>query len=509
MLTGGERHLKEPSFDHTFLGIGEKMKTRNKTNPYKELDKKEHPLKALYPAAAVIYRLLEKKGKTDILGNKETIRMLGKAGNADDEVRLGGYKTISFILLTLIFTGVLTTLCLLARESSLLEGNRLKRADTGGGASEYELMAETEGTEGDKEISVTVSEQKCPDDKLDMFFEEAVEKLKAAILADNASVNEITGNIKIIKEIPGTSIKVKFDDPDPKYIYYDGTVRFENITEPVIVTLTAELTYFDEIRIVSFPIRLMPREQSVAELFELSLLQALTDSDNATLDENFFILPETVDGKKIGWNEKKNKTAGIIGLLGIAAALGVIPARNIELKKQCKLREQEMIRDYPDIISKLSLLLTAGMTSRGAWEKICLDYVKQRESSMGGRNHSGKKGSQKDRKNTRYAYEEMLKAAAQMNLGRSESEVYEEFANRCQVAVYQRLGSLLSKNLRRGSREITVLLQTEAENAMEDRRQGVRQRGEEVGTKLLLPMFGMFGIVVAIVVVPAIGSMGL
>ena len=185
---------------------------------------------------------------------------------------------------------------------------------------------------------------------------------------------------------------MKFDDPDPKYIYYDGTVRFENITEPVIVTLTAELAYFDEIRIVSFPIRLMPREQSEAELFELSLLQALTDSDNATLDENFFILPDTVDGKKIGWNEKKNKTAGIIGLLGIAAALGVIPARNIELKKQCKLREQEMIRDYPDIISKLSLLLTAGMTSRGAWEKICLDYVKQRESSMGGRNHSGKKG---------------------------------------------------------------------------------------------------------------------
>ena len=137
------------------------------------------------------------------------------------------------------------------------------------------------------------------------------------------------------------------------------------------------------------------------------------------------------------------------------------------------------------------------MTSRGAWEKICNDYTRLKEG-------------QKDKhKGTKYAYEEMLKAAAQMNLGKAESEAYEEFANRCRVQAYQRLGSLLSKNLRRGSREITGLLQAEAENAMEDRRQHVRQRGEEIGTKLLLPMFGMFGIVVAIVVVPAIGSMGI
>ena len=471
---------------------------REKHNdPYKDLDKKEHPLKMLYPVAAVIYGFLEKRGKTDIFGDKETIRMLGRASNNEDEARLSGYKTISFILITLLFTSALTIVCLLVGESSLSEGNKLKRADTGGGSSNYELVAESDGLDGNKEVSINVSEQKCPEDKMDIFFDEAVEKLKISVLANNISVNEITGNISLVKEIPGTSIKVKFDDPDPKYIYYDGTVRYENITEPVIIMLTAELTYFDEIRIVTFPIRLIPKEQSEAELFERDLMQALLESDQATLNEKYLILPDSINGRKLDWNEKGNKTAGIIGLLGIAAAFGVIPARSIEIRKQCKQREEEMIRDYPDIISKFSLLLTAGMTIRGAWEKICSDYVRQKENSKKGN------GSQ------RYAYEEMLRASAQMNLGRSESEVYEEFANSCRVAAYQRMGSLLSKNLRRGSREMTALLQTEAENAMEERRQSVRQRGEEVGTKLLLPMFGMFGIVIAIVVVPAIGSMGL
>lgn len=468
-----------------------------KNDYYKNLDKKEHPLKIFYPAAAMIYGYLEKKNKTDILGDKETVRMLGREENPDNDVRLRGYKTISFILLTLLATVLLTVMCLLAGTGVLMDGNRLKRSDTGNGSVNYELIAKPDGTDTNKEISVNVSEQKCPEDKLDAFFDQAAEKLKIAVTADNSSVDEITGNISLVKEIPGTSIKVKFDDPDPKYIYYDGTVRFENITEPVIIMLTAELTYFDEIRIVSFPIRLIPKEADEAELFEKSLLEALVQSDRATLDEQYVILPDNVDGKRISWSEKSNKTAGIIGLLGILAALGVVPAQNAELKKQCRAREEEMLRDYPDIISKFSLLLTAGMTIRGAWEKICFDYEKQKESGK------------KDKKPVRYAYEEMIRATKQLNLGRSESEVYEEFANRCRVNAYQRMGSLLSKNLRRGSRELTTLLQSEAENAMEDRRQSVRQRGEEVGTKLLLPMFGMFGIVIAIVVVPAIGSMGL
>ena len=89
------------------------------------------------------------------------------------------------------------------------------------------MSIDTGEEEKNSDVLVTVSEQKCPDDKLDEFFDAAVERLKAAVIGDNPSVDEITGNIDLVKQIPGTSVKVRFDDPDPKYIYYDGTVRFE------------------------------------------------------------------------------------------------------------------------------------------------------------------------------------------------------------------------------------------------------------------------------------------
>ncbi len=473
------------------------MKKKSEGDIYGNLDKKEHPLKFMYPVAAAIYSFLEKRGKTDIFGDREVSKMLSRGDNPERDARLDAYKTISFILLAVAATAVLAVACLLAKEPTVLEGNRLERAPTGHGESSVELSADTGDEEKNTDVLVTVSEQKCPDDQLEEFFEEAVERLKAAVIGDNPSVEEITGNIDLVKQIPGTSVKVKFDDPDPKYIYYDGTVRFEELTEPEIVILTAELTYFDEIRIISFPIKLIPPPKDEIAEFREMIAKELAEADFRTAREQYMILPDRIDGVDIDWKEKESNTAGIVLVLGLAAAFGIVPARTIEMRKRCREREQEMMRDYPDIISKFSLLLTAGMTSRGAWEKICIDYNRLKEGSK------GRKGVK------RFAYEEMVKALAQMNLGKAESEAYEEFANRCRVQAYQRLGSLLSKNLRRGSREITGLLQAEAENAMEDRRQHVRQRGEEIGTKLLLPMFGMFGIVVAIVIVPAIGSMGL
>ena len=65
------------------------------------------------------------------------------------------------------------------------------------------------------------------------------------------------------------------------------------------------------------------------------------------------------------------------------------------------------MRDYPDIISKFIMLITAGMTCRAAWEKICSDYRRsiEREKS---KDEAVKTGKKKKAGNRRYAYEEMI-----------------------------------------------------------------------------------------------------
>ena len=184
-------------------------------------------------------------------------------------------------------------------------------------------------------------------------------------------------------------------------------------------------------------------------------------------------------------------------MIGIIAAGFMIPAMKQDIKKKQKIRNDQMMRDYPDIISKFVMLITAGMTCRGAWNKICSDYVK----SMAGNGTSGEK-----KKAVRYAYEEMLISDNDMQLGIPEIKVYERFGSRCGVSAYNRFGTLLARNIKRGSAGIIEMLEAESKESFAERRENVRKKGEETGTKLLLPMMGMLILAIAIVVVPAFSS---
>jgi hypothetical protein len=62
---------------------------------------------------------------------------------------------------------------------------------------------------------------------------------------------------------------------------------------------------------------------------------------------------------------------------------------------------------------------------------------------------------------------------------------------------------VLSQNLKKGARGLTDLLETEAEASLNERKNHARKIGEQAGTKLLLPMILMLGIVLVILMVPA------
>ena len=71
---------------------------------------------------------------------------------------------------------------------------------------------------------------------------------------------------------------------------------------------------------------------------------------------------------------------------------------------------------------------------------------------------------------------------------------------------YRKFGTLLSQNLKKGSRGISELLKQEAFQAFEERKDFAKKLGEEAGTKMLAPMFLMLGVVLVIIVVPAFFS---
>ena len=163
--------------------------------------------------------------------------------------------------------------------------------------------------------------------------------------------------------------------------------------------------------------------------------------------------------------------------------------RQAQRKKE-KDRKTRFLREYPNVISKLTMLLSTGITAKNAWTRIVQNYEEQKETL--GENQ---------------VYEEMKITLREMQSGVSEAEAYERFGQRCEVANYRKLGTMLSQNLRKGSSGILDILRMEAIQSFENRKSMARRQGEEVGTKLLLPMIGMLGVVLVMVLVPAFLTM--
>ena len=96
----------------------------------------------------------------------------------------------------------------------------------------------------------------------------------------------------------------------------------------------------------------------------------------------------------------------------------------------------------------------------------------------------------------------MVTASNRIAMGVSESDAYAAFGRACRTHAYIKLGNLMSQNVRKGGEYFMQMLREEVGEAFAQR----RKRGEEAGTKLLLPMIMMLGIVLIIIVVPAFMS---
>lgn len=97
-----------------------------------------------------------------------------------------------------------------------------------------------------------------------------------------------------------------------------------------------------------------------------------------------------------------------------------------------KKRSQELLNDYPEIVSKLLLLHESGLTIQNAFSVILKDY-KSKNTAV----------------SMHYAYLEIERTINKIQSGFSESGAYAEFGQRCHLHVYIKLGTLLEQNIKK------------------------------------------------------------
>lgn len=178
-----------------------------------------------------------------------------------------------------------------------------------------------------------------------------------------------------------------------------------------------------------------------------------------------------------------------VGILAVLAGLLYYWFRVERPKEERKKRERQMMADYPDIIAKLTVLTGAGLSLPQAWVRLTADYEAKRQKN-----------------GIRWIYEEMAVTGRQIQNGVSPGRAFGEFGRRTGLHAYIKLGNLLEQNMKKGTKGLNDMLQAEAYQAFEERKHQVRRAGEEISTRLLLPMFMMFGVVLIIIIVPALMS---
>lgn len=341
--------------------------------------------------------------------------------------------------------------------------------------------------ENEEEFSVTVSEQEYTEEELDAVFQEASEDLEKLILGENESLDEVRDDLELISEIPETGISVSWEIDNYEVMDLQGNLISENLTDDgTLVKLSASLLYGERQAVHEFYAKVYPTMISRAERQMSDLKEEIARADEETASEDHLVLPDQINGERVEWSYTADTRAFAILILGAGTAAMICVSKDQSGKEEEKRRIRQMKTDYPQIINKFNLYIGAGMTIRRAWSCIADDYEKKRE-----------------RYGKRVAYEEMIYTLHEIQGGAPEGECYEKYGNRCGISRYRKFGTMLSQNLRKGSRGITDLLAREAEEAFEDRKNMAKKLGEEAGTKLMIPMFIMLAVVFVIVTVPA------
>ncbi len=182
-------------------------------------------------------------------------------------------------------------------------------------------------------------------------------------------------------------------------------------------------------------------------------------------------------------------TAMLFAGLVCAAAFLYLPVQRRKEAEQ--KRRGELVRDYSELLTMLSLYMTAGLSLRSSWEKMVRNYEEERLKGV----------------RVRHAYEEMLTTWKEIRGGEYEDRAYGAFGRRCGTTEYLRLGGLLETYVQYGNRELLKQLEQEAAASLTVSLQTVREKGERTGARLLLPILLLFGLSLIIVLVPALMSM--
>ena len=361
---------------------------------------------------------------------------------------------------------------------SMDDKNRIIRGSPGSGRQEVELTLNAGEQLKDYDYQISVPAQ-CIDEKTaQSYFSRAEKEIDETFFPEGEEAAHVTEQVHMKPSYVKGLVKADWTLDQYNAVDVDGTIREDQLDpQGELVQASVALTCEKYREEYTFSFQVYPK--------------VMSQQESTQEGERYLTLPDQAAGVKLQWKEKKQHLVWKIlffEVLVLFLTAGIV----LERKRTADhIKKEQMKLDYAEVVSKLLILLGAGMSLKQAWNRISAQYSDKR---------------QKKQIKERYIYEEMIITNHEILDGESERLAYQKFGERVDLGEYQRLIRILLQNLQTGSRGLCKLLEQESENALEERKALACKLGEEAGTKMLLPLMMMLCIVIAIIMIPAMLS---
>ena len=447
----------------------------------------------LLKMSSYLYEKTRRKSKllqrADIRKNLHTMYPQIKTDKAESSYYV---HKIGIVLLLMVAGSLIAGVLFLSSltQNVVIQNSRIERNNYGQDPSSVTVDAKSEEGKEIGEFKLNIAARQYSKEEADQLFEKASDQLVKQMLQDNLSQDEVRTDLYLPDHMDNFPFRISWKLDNYECIHADGKLvkDHEVSLQGENVTLTATFSYANYKWEQIIYIRVLPPIVDERTKIYQEVKKELSENENKTLQNNEISLPQSVRNKRIQWHERTQDNSFLFFIMMILSAIIIFFAKDKELDKEIQKRQEELLLCYPDFVSQIVLYMGAGMTVRNILIKLAVEYVKE-------------KGEKKS-----YLYEELCRVRYELEDGIPETDAIEHFGQRCRMQQYTRLSSLLTQNIRKGNSELLLILKEETIKATTERLDQVRKKGEQAGTKLLIPMMMMLAVVMILIMIPAYQS---
>ena len=400
-------------------------------------------------------------------------------------------KNLKIVVVCIVF---LLLAFAMDKTSNNVVDNTLMRNQTGDGDESVDLILNADGIDKNYKYQLDIKEAIPSEKQANELFEQAKEQIDKTFCEDGQNMEHVMGNVNMNDSYVSGSVEAEWNLSDYDTVDYEGNVLQEAFTcdedeeSGKLIAASVSLSCGEYKQMYEFSFLVFPDKlDSGQKLIRDINRQLQKEMEQPGTKE--LVLPKEINGKKLNWSKEKSSSVMKVALLEVVVIVLLFLSRKEKERNAIKDRNTKLQLEYPEIVSKMAVLMGSGMTVEQAWIRITARYSDER------------------RKNKAYilpAYEEMLITEREISDGEMGRKAYAGCAERINIPCYQKFVRIILQSIHKGSKGVCEALEKESEEAFDERRLLALKMGEEAGTKMLVPMMLMMVIVIAIVIAPAI-----